>query len=188
MPKVDLSDVTSSRLQKIAVPLEDTYDTVIARLLDHFEETHSKLPKLLAPGQPIRLLDDGTMVFSPANPPSLRFTTVHQAVIDGNQLPRNDTYWNSMMNLAIRLAGASGHDAGAIVDMLFVNAIAERKDDDGYKYMPDLGLSVQGQDSNAAFRQFYSICSLLGISFTVFFSWQMNAKAAYPGKRGYFEL
>lgn len=188
MPKVDLSDITSSRLQKIAVPLEDTYDSVIGRLLDLYESTHSTVPRLLAPGQPIRVLEDGTMEFSPANPPSLRFTTVHQAVVDNNQLPRGDTYWNSMMNLAIRLARSSGMDAEAIVAMLFVNAIVGRKDEDGYKYMPDLGISVQGQDSNAAFRQFYSICSLINIHFTVFFSWQMNEKAAFPGQRGYFEL
>jgi alpha-ketoglutarate-dependent taurine dioxygenase len=128
------------------------------------------------------------MVFSPANPPSLRFTTVHQAVVNDVQLPRGETYWNSMMILALRLAKTKGYDAASIVDILSVNSLVGRKEDDGYKYLHDLGLSVQGQDSNAAFRQFFEICSRIEASFTVFFSWQVNEKAAFPGQRGYFEL
>jgi hypothetical protein len=36
MPPVDLSSKTITRLQKHAVPLVDTFDTVIAKLLDWY--------------------------------------------------------------------------------------------------------------------------------------------------------
>lgn len=188
-PNATISDSTNARLQKIATPLVDTHDTVIARLLDLWEETKGNQPKLIKPGEPIKTLDDGLMIFSPVNLPSLGFTTPKQIIIDGVPLPKEDTYWNSMLNLAIRRVHAKGMDARSILAMLSVaNAALGPKSDNGYKFLPDVGISVQGQDSNGAFRQAYQLAVLNGLKGEVFFNWQNNGKAAYPNARGYIEF
>jgi len=190
MPAIEISDPTNSRLQAVAIPLSDTHDSVIARLLDHWENTKLNLPKPVQQGAPIATLENGMMQFDPANPPPLTFTTCIQIVIAGEQLSKVDTYWNNMMYQMIRtVKKQKGLDTPAIFSMLSIaNAEIGQKEDNGYKFMPDIGLSVQGQDSNAAFRQAYQLAVLAGIKFAVFFNWQNNGKAAYPNQRGYMEL
>lgn len=188
-PNAIISDSTNARLQAIATPLVDTHDSVIARLLDHWEQTKGNQPKLPKPGEPINTTDDGIMMFSPVNVPNLGFTTPKAIIIDGEQLPKEDTYWNSMLNLTIRRVHAKGHDAEAIVKMLAIaNAAVGPKSDNGYKFLPDVGISVQGQDSNGAFRQAYELAILNGLKGSVHFNWQNNAKAAFPNARGYVEF
>jgi hypothetical protein len=189
MPNAEISDLTSSRLQSIAVPLVDTYDSVIAKLLDHWDLTKREQPKVLRQNEPIMVLSDGTMEFSPANPPQLNFTTCHQIEVNGAILPKSETYWNNFMTAIIREVHKRGHNAKAIYDMLQIaNAEIGEKVDNGYKYLASIGLSVQGQDSNAAFRQAYQLAVLNGIKFKIFFSWQNNEKALYANQRGYMEL
>lgn len=185
MATAELSDLTVSRLQKIAIPLADTFDTVIARLLDLFEKSQSNTPAKL--GEPIKV-DGNAMYFDPNNPPNLGFTTLTRVVLNGEHLVKSDTYWNRVMIRVILEAGKHGLKVDAIVKMLFVNAVLGQKEDNGYKYLPDVGLSVQGQDSNAAFRQAFDIASKLGIKLKVYFHWQDNDKAAYPNQHGVFEL
>lgn len=190
MATAEISDATNSRLQAIAIPLVDTHDSVIGRLLDHWEATKSNSPRFVKPGQPINTLGDGTMQFDPANPPSLAFTSCIQIVISGEQLAKGDTYWNTMMYHMIRtVKKQKNFDSDMIFSMLSIaNAEVGIKEDNGYKFLPDVGISVQGQDSNAAFRQAYILAVLNGIKFSVHFNWQNNEKAAYPNLRGYMEF
>jgi hypothetical protein len=189
MPNVEITEITSSRLQAIATPLVDTWDTVITRLIDHWDATMVDRPKVVKPGEPIAMGQDGrTMIFDPASPPQLNFTTCLQIVINDQKLTKGETYWNTMMNTMIREAHKQGHDAEAIYDMLFVNAEIGQKEDNGYKFLADVGISVQGQDSNAAFRQAYQLAKANGISFEVWFKWQDNEKAAHPGHEGILSL
>jgi hypothetical protein len=180
-----LSQETISRLQKIAVPLVDTYDTIISRLLDHWEQSKTEQPEQVAPGKPIRTLDDGrTYVFDASLPPKLTFTTFLEGLVDDEPLPKGEVYWNGLMNAVIRRVAAKGHDAQAIYDMLFVNAHVGKKEDNGYKFFADVGISVQGQDSNASYRQAFKLAELHGIKIEARFVWQNNEKAAFPGKGG----
>ena len=187
MPNVDIADATVSRLQAIAVPLTDTFDTVVNRLLDHWDATTSSQPRLLKPGEPIRTLGDGvTMEFDPANPPNLSFTVFLQVKIEGATLVKAHHYWNYLLHAVIRAAHSKGKDAKAIHQMLFVNAELGQKEDNGYKFLSDVGISVQGQDSNTAFRQIQQLAAANDIDFELHFAWQNSEKAAYPGQRGYF--
>jgi len=189
MSTAEISDLTNSRLQAIAIPLTDTHDSVIARLLDHWDNTKADQPKVVKPGDPIGTHDDGrTMIFDPATPPQLNFTTPSQAIINGKKLSKGETYWNTMMNIMIREVYATGHNGQAIHDMLFINACVGKKEDNGYKFLEDVGISVQGQDSNAAFRQTYQLAALNAVGFEINFRWQDNEKAAYPNREAVMSL
>ena len=189
MPSVEISDATSARLQAIAVPLVDTYDSVIVRLLDRWDATALEQPKIIKPGQPVRIQQDGTMVFDPGNPPQLSFTTCIQILINGEALAQSDTYWNNMMLAIIRILHKDGLDAPAIHAMMKIaNAEVGRKEINGYKYLPDVNLSVQGLDSSGSFRQSYQLAIMGRLSFHVLFKWQDNEKAAQRKQKGIQEV
>jgi len=188
MPSVEIADVTSARLQAIATPLVDTYDSVIVRLLDRWDATAPNQPKVFEPGQPVRTEEDGTMVFDPANPPQLSFTSCIHILINGKALGGGDTNWNSMMLAVIRELHKKGLDAPTIHSMMGIaNSEVGVKEVHGYKYLHDVGLSVQGQDSNAAFKQAYHLAIMSGVSFHVLFKWQNKEKAVYPNRKGRLE-
>jgi hypothetical protein len=179
MPTVNISETTFSRLQARAIPLVDDIDSVVAKLLDIVDTGAGAAAS--AVGQPTREYD-------PADPPNLTHTTVKSAIVNGVRVPRNETYWNTIMLLVIRLAHSRGLSAQAIYDRLFINAFVGRKEDNGYKFLPGVGLSVQGQDANAAWRQTHDLASQLKMSLEVVFTWQAVEKAANPNVTGSFKV
>jgi len=171
MPQVQISDENFARLQRLAVPLVDTADTVIAKALDALEGN--------APG-----LGSKDRTFPAATPPDLSFTSVRSATVDGKVLMGADTYWNSILVAAIRAAIQHGATPNQISNNLLANHISGTKDDGGYKPIPEAGLSVQGQDANNAWKSTAYLADAFGITVEVTFIWQNNPKAALPGQAG----
>ncbi len=175
MPDVTLSSETFARLQKHAVPLIDTIDSVINRALDALESDEVPQGGFVAAG---------AMLLDPAAPPSLSFTTVKSVVLAGRRHPPAETYWNSVLEGVIKEAARKGKTPAEIHDLLIVNSVVGVKEDGGYKVVPEAGVSVQGQDSNAAWRAAFHIADSLGIPVEVTFVWQDSPKAAHPGGMG----
>lgn len=190
MPTIEISTDTMQRLQSIATPFTDTPDTVIQRLLSTSAAAAVAAPAIsvpTAPGAPIK--DDGrTMLFDWQNPPQLAHTTVVQVTLNGEAFAKGDCYWNTIMVRVIKAAFGHGLDANQIVSKLFVNAAIGQKTDNGYKFLPDIGISVQGQDSNGGFRQSFDLAHKMGFKLEVHFRWQNKAEAAFPNKNGVFDL
>ena len=99
MPPVDLSSKTITRLQKHAIPLVDTFDTVIAKL------------RCLRQGQtqagpiiPIPVIQRSRSMIR-RRPPNLAHTTVKLIKFCGTLFKPADTYWNTLMHAAIRKVG-----------------------------------------------------------------------------------
>lgn len=185
MPLADLSDVTVARLQKHAKPLTDTYETVISRLLDFYEAGVATGPK--SPGEPIKI-EANVMWFDPHNPPPLGFTTLTHVVLNGEHFPKSETYWNRLMHRVILEAGKLGYDKNTLSQLLSVNMASGEKTDNGYTYLSAVDISVQGQDSNGAFRQAFQLAEAIGAKLKVCFYWQGNQKAAFPNQRGILEI
>jgi len=184
-PDVSLADVTISRLQKHAQPLTDTFDTVICRLLDHYEASNIDSGK---PGQPIGTKGTNMMVFDPTMPPQLKFTTCTHITVAGEKLPKQITYWNNLLIAVIEEVHKKGKDVQTIHEMMHVaNSVVGKREDSGYKFIPSVGLSVQGAESNAAFKQAYLLATVNKVKFTVQFVWQTNERAAHPGRYGYLQ-
>ena len=81
-PPVDLNPTTFTRLQAHAVPLVDTIESVINRLLDAYETKG---------GAPVPTSDDGEASnlrqFNPNTPPDLTHTKVLAIEFDGKRRP-----------------------------------------------------------------------------------------------------
>lgn len=181
-PAVELSPATFSRLQNHAVPLVDTIESVINRLLDAFE-TKS--------GTPTADSADGTPAarqFNPNTPPDLRHTKVLSIEFDGKPLPRGEANWNGLLNTVIREAKAKAKSSADLKKLVIVNFVEGQKSDEGYRFLSDVGLSVQGQDANGAWKGACHIAQQLGRELKAVFIWRAKEGAAFPGATGQFHI
>lgn len=173
MQIVQISQETFARLQANAVPLVDTIETVINRALDALEGSkEGSLPPAKLGG------------FDPSAPPSLSFTTVRSVTIANKKLSPKETYWNSVLFACVKAAAKSGLSPKQIGELTIVNNVVGVKEDSGYKYLKEAGISIQGQDANAAWKAAYHIAKQINLPIEVSFVWQSNPKAAFPGQVG----
>jgi hypothetical protein len=90
-PHVELSTSTFSRLQAHAIPLIDTIESVINRMIDSYEKTNgaSAVVPEGAGGQTAR-------VFNPDAPPDLTHAKILGVTFCGKPLGRGQDNWNDV--------------------------------------------------------------------------------------------
>jgi hypothetical protein len=164
--------MTIDRLKSHAEPLVDTFDSVINRAVDALEALNGNS------------LSNNNLARSinPASPPSLSFTTVHSVIFNGKRLPPSESYWNQLLLAAIREAKKK-FTKDKVKDLVICNNVLGKKDDNGYRYLDDVGISVQGQDANGAWKATHHILEAIKVPVEIEFSWQNTPKAAAPGTR-----
>ena len=62
--------------------------------------------------------------------------------------------------------------------------VTGKKEDNGYNYVKEVGVSIQGPDANNAWKATYNVLQALKMPVEVIFVWQDNPKAATPGAIG----
>ena len=82
---------------------------------------------------------------------------------------------------AVKAKGLSGEK---LVTELQIPAKASEYELDGYKYQPDLGISIQGQSAMDAWKEVSRLAQKYSIPVEVRFQWRENEKAQHPGKVG----
>jgi hypothetical protein len=177
-PTIVLSDGLYRRLQSHAEPFTDSPESVIARAIDALEAG------LRGPLPPV----GGPREFNPASPPNLSFTTPKTITLCGVTFKKGETYWNPLMFACIREAAKTGLTPNEIGELIVVPFVSGKKDDNGYVFIADAGVSVQGQTANGAWKQAHHIALKLGLSVSVEFTWQNNDKAAMPNVTGVFNV
>jgi hypothetical protein len=178
---VKLSTSLFERLQAHATPLVDTIETVILRAVDALDAQ-----KAAANGSKTAPADEGPIEFKPGRHPSLSHTTPKAITLNGKEFAKGDIYWNTLMYATIREAHAQGHTLEQITSEMIVKHVQGKKEDNGYKFLEEVGISVQGQDANAAWKQAYTMATAFEMSIQVIFTWQANEKAAQPNVTGIF--
>lgn len=169
-----ISDELFSRLQARAVPLVDTIESVIARLLDG--DTAAKVDST----------PEGYRLFDPASPPNLGHTSVLSATVNGQLLKSSDTFWNNIIVAMIKVLAGRGMSAQEIDMTLPSNSEIGQKSGNGYKFIKEAGISIQGLDANNAWRTIYLLSAVAGISVDVKFKWQNKEGVEMPGVIGAF--
>lgn len=180
--RIELSDSTFSRLQAHAVPLVDSPETMILRLLDAYEGKREEGEEAQQSG-PRDVRD-----FDPFNPPDLTHTKVLTAMFAGSVVEPAETHWNGLMNAAVRFAFTKAQGREALAKLILINFAIGKKEDEGYRLLEGTGLSVQGQDANSAWRAVAHIARRLGPSVNVIFVWRHNERAAFPGVTGQMRI
>ena len=174
MPTITIADATIARLQKHAVPLVDDFDSVINKLID---EKESKSPSTSSPSAKMKEFVDGKS-------PSLTHTKMLSAQVGGKALPPSGTNWNRLLDEVILLAAAKLKDVKELKQLVIVNSVVGKKEDQGYRHIAKAGISIQGQDAAAAWKAAAHILKALHIPAEVVFMWYDNDKAAHPGQTG----
>lgn len=183
VPSVELSPQTFARLQAHAVPLVDNIETIISRLIDFYESRDGAPVPDSADGADTRIRQ-----FNPVSPPTLRHTKVLAVEFCGRPLEHGQANWNGLLNAAVRVAKAHAKSANELKQLVIIPFIDGQKVDEGYRFLSDLGISIQGQDANGAWKASYYIAQKLGLELTATFVWREKEGAAFPGVTGRFSV
>jgi hypothetical protein len=184
-PAVELSPQTFARLQAHAVPLVDNIESVINRLADYYETKG---------GAPIAASANGggdlknARQFSPVTPPDLTHTKVLAIEFNGKPFEHGRVNWGGLLLATIREAKSKAKSPNDFKRLVVVAFVERQKEDEGYKFYSDLGISVQGQDANASWRAACHIAQQLGCQLSVTFAWREKEGAAFPGTTGQFSI
>lgn len=174
MMEITIQQSTFERLQRHAKPLVDTTDTVLNRALDALERQEgSTAPRESQPESERRI--------DPRRLPDLKHTKVLDASIDEEPIARPN--WNLLLNRIVIRAMKEPSDFRKLHQLCPVNIVDGRKEDEGYGYLAEIDISVQGQDANAACRTVVTAAQGLGIPIDIGFMWRPKEGAAYPGER-----
>jgi hypothetical protein len=174
---IEVSDELFVRLQGRAKPFVHTPAMIIAMAMDAWDAADGSLPSKVDP-----------KVYDPASPPNLTHTKVLSIVLNGAHFPPGQNYWNYLLDALIKQAAHMGKKPDEVRVLAVVNSVLGQKTDSGYRFIPEAGVSVQGQDANGAWKGIYKLATSLGSSVTVRFAWYENPKAANPGKEGQFQI
>ena len=168
MPTLDINQNQFERFQKFAEPFVDSHESAFEKVLNLAETMGPVAAKI----------SDG---YGLTNLPDLKHTTVIGVRVGSKTTETN--YWNSA--LIEFLKAAKGH--GSLVDdtkILPANISAQKKTIEGYKWYPDLGLSVQGLAASGVAKTILSLAGKYGIPMELEFFWQDKPEAAKPGQKG----
>jgi hypothetical protein len=181
-----ISEENFKRLQRLAVPLVDTLDSALTRILDSYEnefrnsETSPLVPAPKATTLPIE------RPYHPFDPPDLTHTKVTFASVGSKSL--DSPTWNALLDELVRLAKRQLGDFSAVRKVSLVNLVQGEKVDDGYHFLADIGISVQGQSANDAWRGIAQIARAIDRRVQVHFFWRSKEKALRPGEGGCFQI
>lgn len=176
-PTVDLSPHTFKRLQSHAVPLVDTIETVITRILDAYENAGGPAAPTETDGLSVRS-------FNPNTAPDLTHAKILDVTFAGQKLGRGEDNWNGLLHTAVREAAKRSKSPDEFGALVIVNHTKGDKRDEGYRPVAGTDFSVQGQDANGAWRAACHIAQKLGCGLSVKFAWREKEGAAFPGVTG----
>ena len=175
MPEIPIEQSTFERLQEHAKPLVDTPDSVIVRALDALDRSI-----------PTRERSVEAMTFGPSGPlPDVKHTRMLAASIDGLSVKSN---WNNVLRFMLVRAKEHYGDFEQLRRRCAVNIVPRAKDDDGYRHLPEAGLSYQGVNANAAANAIVALAKDIGAALDVDFEWRDKEQAAHPGHRGRIQV
>lgn len=180
MPVLRINDGTFADLSTLRTwygtkTPSDTIDRLVREAMDQLGMERDEDPQPVGrPG-----IND-PMAFDVA--PGLAFTKPLAASVNGKALkgPR----WSALLLTMIAQVKAKGLDGEKLARELGVPAKAERYEEEGFKYHPELGISVQGQSAADAWKEVDRLARKWRIPVKVEFWWRQNPKAQYPGRVG----
>jgi hypothetical protein len=173
---------TLERLKIHAEPLVDTVDSVINKLLDYYEQNPNKALVNLNTKKNtddwvgkyydsdlFKIAKSNTIIDSEFHP-NLKHSKFKGAFIDGNQLPQN-LGWNGFMLWVIEYA-SSKLNSEDLDKSIIINHVKGHRVGDGFKYLPKVNLSVQGQNSTNAWKAGRNLIKKINSKAEVYFSFQ----------------
>lgn len=180
MPVVRINDATFADLSTLKTwygtkTPSETIDRLVRETMEQLGMERDEEPEDI-----VTNTSDGPMQFDTA--PGLTFTKPLAASINGKAL--HSPRWSAILLTTIGQVKAKGVEGEKLVRELSIPAKSERHEDEGFKYHPELGISVQGQSAADCWKEVDRLAKKWRIPVSVEFRWRQNPKAQYPGKTG----
>lgn len=179
MPTITLSDTTYAKLKAAAEPFVDTEDSVTARALDFYLASKGTSQN----GHAVAVKADTVRL--PVGTRELTHTRLLSATLDGKSLHRPD--WNSLLRDIHIMARKQLGSFEAVRRASGANLRQGRFESDGYRYLPEADLSIQGCDSNHSCERAFNLAKAMDLSLSVTFEWRDKDEASHPGQTGQIE-
>jgi len=186
MPTITLSDAAFAELKSLAEPFVDTPESLTAALI------HAEVERRAGAGNGngngngrTANANDEALQLNPDTHENLRHTRLVSATLNGQPIYR--AKWNTLHEHLHVLGYRRLGSVDALRRASGANVRQGRYEENGYKYVPDADLSIQGVDSNLAWDHSLSLARALGTSIKVAFEWREKDGAAHPGQTGVLE-
>jgi len=176
-PAITLSDETFSMLQALATPFVDTPESVISALAE------GELARRRNPdngGSNGRLRSGQIFRLNPDVPEDLTHTRVLSALVDGHPIHRPK--WNGIMDYFHILGRKTLGSFEALRRASGANLHEGRYEENGYRYLPEADLSIQGVDANLAWDHSLRLARVLKVPMQLRVEWRKKEGAAHPGE------
>jgi len=134
--------------------------------------------ELRRPASPTTGAGTNLRKLDPRNPGDLRFTRI----IEGRIGVEQETGWSDLVKAGLRLAQAKGFSFQELERKLSINMKTSPSSQDGYRWHPDLKLSIQGFDAKKAADNLFRLAKLTNEELYVRLYWRDDEGAAYPGE------
>ncbi|WP_420433994.1 T4SS efffector SepA family protein [Hyphobacterium sp.] len=184
MPVIRVSDATFVDLKTVAVWLGtskpgETIQRLVAEKMDELGMERD----IDESSEPV---SENSLVRNFVKTPGLSFTRVLAASVGGQALERPN--WQKLLLNTIRELKGRGFGVDQIVAELQVPSTTKPRSDQGYKYISDLGISIQGQSAPDAWKEVSRLAEKFSIEVYVKFQWRANPKAQHPGEIGEMKI
>ena len=178
---LEIPDRLYKRMQKHAEPLVDTPLSVIERWADHFERTtNGSMPPKVAEQPAIQY---GAKKLDPFHPPDLFHTRVR-----GSFGATPFSNWNDLVRIAHIAAFKKAGSFDKLRHITHAQIARGERSDSGYKFVDEIGVSIQGVDANHAWDHALRLAKYLREPIEALVEWRHNPKAAHPGESGVFNF
>jgi len=182
MLSITLSDAAFEKLKTLAEPLVDTAESVITSLID--AEVDRRGISANGNGK-VWSTKDHALRLNPDAHENLKHTRLISATVDSQPIHRPK--WNSLHEhihvLGHKRLGSFEH----LCQASGANLQQGRYEENGYKYVPEADLSIQGVDSNLAWNHSLGLARELRMPIKVTFEWRNKDGASRPGETGVLE-
>ena len=193
MPKVTISNAALADLEtlgywfKTATPGE-TVECIVQNTMNRLgieidDETKQPVSAIIPDdkaGEVTLPLDDDVLFFDTS--PNLTFSKPIKGTIDNK--PVNNPNWTTLLHTMIAVIKALGLEGERLVQELGVTAKPFRFEDDSYRYIPELGISIQRQSAVDAWREIDRLAQKWTVPVEIKIIWRDNPRAEHPGKTG----
>ena len=128
----------------------------------------------------------GELIVDPHSLPRLTFARIRDAKIDGRKIARAS--WNRLVALLIIQALRENVPFEEACRIGASRVVRRRKEDQGFVFYPEGGISVQGREADLAGRSAVALAERLRADLEVGFQWLREKDALRPGDKARFQF
>ena len=134
----------------------------------------------------LRILEKSYRRIDPRKLPDLKYTKVLGAKLSTEEIIKPN--WNRLVERVLLHAKKQFPDFEDLRKVCHINLVQGLKEDEGYRYLSDVDLSLQGLSANNACVALVNSAASLKIRLEITFQWRLREGAAYPGEVAQLKL